>query len=208
MKTTTLFLFRHGETQWALSGKHTGSTDIPLTERGRVQATALKDIVHSLDFSAVFSSPLARAKDTAQLAGLQNIVIDNDLSEVNYGDYEGITTAEIRKSVPNWTVWTHPCVNGETLADAARRAARVIARAEEIGGNVAMFSHGHMLRILPTVWLQLDPAEGRHFMLDTSTVSILSHEHESPTIKIWNAPIDMIACLQKESLRAKETPVR
>jgi broad specificity phosphatase PhoE len=197
MNTTTLFLFRHGETEWALSGKHTGCTDIPLTDKGRQQAAKLKDVVHSVTFSAVLSSPRSRALDTAKLAGFENIVIDDDLAEVDYGDYEGITTAEIRKSVPGWTVWTHPCLNGETLSAAAARATKVIKRAEDVGGNVAIFSHGHMLRVLVTAWLQLDPAEGRRFMLDTSTVSILSHEHESRTVKVWNAPIDMIACMQR-----------
>jgi broad specificity phosphatase PhoE len=197
MMSTTLYLLRHGETEWALSGKHTGRTDIPLTDKGREQATAMKSAVSSINFSLVLTSPLIRAQDTAKLAGLHKVEVDNNLAELNYGDYEGVTTAEIRKSVPDWTVWTHPCPNGETLANAAVRAAAVIKRAEVAGGNVCLVSHGHMLRILTTAWLRLNPSEGKHFMLDTSTLSILSHEHESPTIKIWNAPVDLANCLSK-----------
>ncbi|MBX9719855.1 MAG: histidine phosphatase family protein [Candidatus Obscuribacterales bacterium] len=189
MPNTVLYLLRHGETEWALSGRHTGRTDISLTAKGRQQAALLSDYISKLSFSKVLVSPLTRAQETAKLAGLSNFVVCADLAEFDYGDCEGLTTAEIRKNVPDWTVWTHPCSNGETLEQVRARACKAIALANEAGGNVALVSHGHMLRILTATWLQLPPSEGRHFMLDTGTVSILSHERETPAIKLWNAPV-------------------
>ncbi len=186
-----LFLLRHGETEWALSGQHTGRTDIPLTEKGRSQATALKALFEKVHFTAVLSSPLGRAKETAHIAGLDELTVDENLAEFDYGEYEGLTTPEIRKTVPGWTVWTHDCPKGETLKQVAARAHKVIEHAKNIGGNVALFSHGHMLRILAATWLNLEPAEGKQLMLDTSTLSILSHERETPAIKIWNAPVNL-----------------
>lgn len=191
----TLYIFRHGQTEWALSGQHTGLTDIPLTDIGRRQATALKSMVEHIDFSAVFVSPLARARETAQLAGLSDAKVLKDLSEFNYGKYEGITTEEIRKTVPSWTVWSHPCPEGETLEDAAGRCQNVIDTASQVGGRVALVAHGHILRILTATWLKLPPDQGKHFILDTSTISILSFERENPAIKIWNSPTDRIAAL-------------
>lgn len=194
---TKLYLFRHGETEWAKSGQHTGRTDIPLTDTGREQARALAPIAKGIKFSAVFTSPLSRASETAMLAGLNSAITDDNLMEVCYGDYEGLTTKQIRQNIPDWTVWTHACINGETLQQVAARAEAVISRAEAVGGNVAIFSHGHMLRILTTAWLKVNPEVGRHLMLDTSTLSILSHEHESPAVKIWNAPVNMLAAVEK-----------
>lgn len=192
-KPVTLYIFRHGQTEWALSGQHTGLTDIPLTEVGRRQAKALRNSVSHIDFSKVFVSPLSRARETAELAGLANPTMLDDLVEFNYGAYEGITTDEIRKTVPAWTVWTHPCPNGETLEQAAARCRRVIDTASGVGGKVALVAHGHILRILTATWLKLPPREGRHFILDTSTISVLAHERETPAIKIWNSPTDVIA---------------
>lgn len=186
----TLYIFRHGQTEWALSGQHTGLTDIPLTEFGRAQAKALRNSVSHIDFSQTFVSPLSRARETAELAGLANLKVIDDLVEFNYGEYEGITTEQIRQTVPGWTVWTHPCPNGETLEQAAARCQRVIDTASGIGGKVALVAHGHILRILTATWLKLPPQEGRHLMLDTSTISVLSHERETPAIKIWNSPTD------------------
>lgn len=192
----SLFLFRHGETEWALSGRHTGRTDIPLTQKGEEQAAQLSKITHEIDFSHVLSSPLSRALNTAKLAGFgATVEACSDLAELNYGDYEGLTTAQIRTSLPDWSVWTHPCVGGESLEQAAARTTRVISFARTFSGNVALFAHGHILRILAATWLNLPPTEGRHLMLNTGTISILGHERETPAIKIWNAPLDVVAML-------------
>lgn len=195
MTPTTLYLFRHGQTEWALSGQHTGRTDIPLTEVGREQAKALQSIVSHIDFSQVLVSPLSRAKETAELAGLKNSRILNDLAELDYGSFEGKTTEQIRETVPDWTIWTHPCPEGETLDQAAQRCQRVINTAYGVGGKVALVAHGHILRILTATWLKLQPSEGKNFILDTSTVSLLSHERETPAIKIWNCPVDLVSLL-------------
>lgn len=194
-KPVTLYIFRHGQTEWARLGQHTGRTDIPLTEVGRDQARALRHAVSHIDFSAVLVSPLSRARETAELAGMKEPRICADLSEFHYGKYEGLTTDKIRQEVPGWTVWTHPCPDGETLDDASKRCRNVIDTANGIGGKVAVFAHGHILRILTATWLRLPPQEGKHFMLDTSTISVLSHERETPAIKIWNSPTDLIAAL-------------
>ncbi len=191
----TLYIFRHGQTEWALSGQHTGRTDIPLTDVGREQARALRNAISHIDFSQVLVSPLSRAKETAQLAGMTNAKICADLAEFDYGKYEGLKTDEIRKQVLDWTIWTHPCPDGETLAQAAHRCKKAIDIAGGIGGKVALFAHGHILRILTATWLKLPPQEGRHFMLDTSTISVLSHERETPAIKLWNSPTDLVAAL-------------
>jgi broad specificity phosphatase PhoE len=183
----TLYLFRHGQTEWAISGQHTGRTDIPLTEEGRQQARMLRDVVAQLSFSAVLVSPLGRARETASLAGFaEQMKICDGLAEFNYGDYEGLTTKQIREKVPAWSLWTDPCPAGETLEEAAQRCRQVIATACDAGGNVALVAHGHILRILAVTWLNLPPTEGKHLMLDTGRVSILSHEHETPAIKMWN----------------------
>jgi broad specificity phosphatase PhoE len=188
---TILYLLRHGETEWSVSGQHTGRTDIPLTDNGRKQAESLVPFLSTITFDKVLVSPLSRAKDTAKLAGLKNVTICDDLAEFDYGDCEGLTTVEIRKKEPEWTVWTHPCTNGETLEQVAARAQKVIDAATANGdARVALVSHGHMLRILTATWLKLPPAEGRHFILDTGTVSVLGHERETPAIKLWNSPIN------------------
>lgn len=190
MQELTLYLFRHGQTEWSASGQHTGKTDIPLTDRGREQARLLRDAVGHLDFGEVLVSPLSRAQETATLAGLgSRIKACDELAEFNYGDYEGLTTVEIRKSVPGWTVWSHPCPRGETMEQAAARCQKVIDTARSAGGNVALFAHGHILRILTATWLNLPPSEGKHFILDTSTISILAHERETPAIKMWNGKL-------------------
>jgi broad specificity phosphatase PhoE len=186
---TDLYLVRHGQTGWALAGKHTGRTDIPLTEEGRRQADVLREPLSKIDFDAVFTSPLLRARDTASLAGFPNAVALDDLAELDYGQYEGKTISEIRQVAPGWTVWTGPCPGGELLQDAAERAQRVIERACQYQGKVLLVSHGHFLRILTAVWLQIDPSKGGQFMLDTATLSILSHEHSAPAVKRWNAPL-------------------
>jgi Fructose-2,6-bisphosphatase len=182
--------FRHGQTEWSASGQHTGKTDVPLTDAGREQARLLRDAVEHLEFSEVLVSPLSRAQETATLAGLgSRIKTCDDLAEFDYGDYEGLTTVEIRKTVPGWTVWSHPCPNGETMEQAAARCQKVIDTTRSAGGNVALFAHGHILRILTATWLNLPPSEGKHFILDTSTISILAHERETPAIKMWNGKL-------------------
>lgn len=194
-KPVTLYIFRHGQTDWSRLGKHTGRTDIPLTDTGREQARALRKAIAHIDFSAVLVSPLSRARETAELAGIKDMQICADLSEFHYGKYEGLTSEQIRKEVPGWTVWTHPSAEGETLENAAQRCQNVIDTATGIGGKIALFAHGHILRILTATWLKLQPQEGKHFMLDTSTISVLSHERETPAIKIWNSPTDLISAL-------------
>jgi broad specificity phosphatase PhoE len=190
-----IYLIRHGETEWALNGRHTGRTDIPLTETGRSQAEFLRPIFYDAQFEAIISSPLRRALETAHLTGLkERVTISDDLREWDYGDYEGITTNQIREKVPGWTIWTQPCPNGETIEQVATRADRAIAGFERIKGNVALFSHGHFLRVLVSRWIGLAPQNGRHFLLGTSTLSILGYEHEVHAIKTWNGPLITAAC--------------
>jgi broad specificity phosphatase PhoE len=190
-----IYLIRHGETEWARNGQHTGRTDIPLTELGREQAEFLRPIFDDVQFEAIISSPLRRSLETAHLAGLkERVTLSDDLREWDYGDYEGITTQQIREMVPDWTVWTHPCPNGEIIEQVATRADRVIANCEQIKGNVALFSHGHFLRVLVSRWIGLGPENGCHFLLGTSTLSILAYEREVRAVKTWNGPLITAAC--------------
>jgi probable phosphoglycerate mutase len=189
------YLIRHGETEWAREGRHTGRTDIPLTEMGRDQAGFLQPIFEDVTFEAILSSPLQRALETAKLAGLgHRVELLDDLREFDYGDYEGITTAQIRQKVPGWTVWSHGCPNGECAADVRQRADRIVVRLHQATGHVAIFSHGHFLRVLVARWIDLPPESGRHFLLGTSTLSILGFEHEYTAVKTWNGPLITAAC--------------
>jgi probable phosphoglycerate mutase len=189
-KQARVFLIRHGETAWSLSGQHTGVTDIPLTENGRVVARRLAPALGKEHFALVLSSPRQRALETARIVGLGGAAqVDPDLSEWNYGDYEGLTTPQIREQVPDWTVFTHPCPGGETRCQVSARADRVLARARAAAGDVALFSHGHMGRVLAARWLGLPPEEGRHFLLGTATLNVLGWERTTPAIAIWNAPL-------------------
>jgi probable phosphoglycerate mutase len=190
-----VYLIRHGETEWARSGRHTGRTDIPLTDTGRTQAGFLLPIFDEVAFSHILSSPLQRALETARLAGVGNRVeLDPDLMEWDYGDFEGITTSQIREKVPDWSIWTHPCPNGETIDQVAARADKVIARIRALHGNIALFSHGHLLRVLTARWLGFEPAFGQYLLLGTSTLSILTYEGSTPVIKTWNGPLITAAC--------------
>lgn len=183
-------LVRHGETAWSLSGQHTGVTDIPLTENGRTVARRLVPVLARERFALVLSSPRRRALETAQLAGLGDACqIDPDLAEWSYGEYEGLTTPQIRERVPGWTVFSHVCPGGETADEVAARADRVLARARAAGGDVALFSHGHMGRVLAARWLGLRAEDGRLFLLGTATLNVLGHERTTPAIEIWNAPL-------------------
>ena len=180
-----LWLIRHGETEWSLSGAHTSRTDLPLTAEGERRAAALGEALRGRTFALVLSSPLRRALDTAHLAGFQPMAID-DLHEWDYGAYEGRTSADIQKSAPGWSIWTGTPPGGETAEQVAARADRVIARALEAAGDVALFGHGHMLRVLAARWLELEPQAGRFFALSTGTISVLGHEHDTRVIQVWN----------------------
>jgi probable phosphoglycerate mutase len=180
-----VLLVRHGETEWSASGRHTGRTDIPLTDRGRAQARALGAALAGRSFALVLTSPLARAADTSRLAGLE-ATVDDDLREWDYGDHEGRTTPEIRKEDPGWTVWRGPLPGGERPEQVAARADRVIERILAAGGDVALFSHGHFLRVLTARWLELPAVEGRRFALDTATLSVLGTEREVRAVLRWN----------------------
>ena len=192
---STIYLIRHGETEWAKSGRHTGRTDIPLTDAGRVQAGFLLPIFDDVKFARILSSPLQRALETAKLAGLSSQVeLEKDLLEWDYGGYEGLTTKQIRERAPGWSVWTHSCPNGETIEQVSQRADRVVAMLRSIEGNVAIFSHGHFLRLLVCRWIGLPADHGSCFLLGTSTLSILEYENELPVIKTWNGPLITAAC--------------
>jgi probable phosphoglycerate mutase len=180
-----LWLIRHGETEWSLSGAHTGSTDIPLTDAGRQQAVALGAYLVRHSFSQVLSSPLSRALDTARIAGYQPQV-DPDLCEWDYGAYEGCKTAEIRQERPGWSLWHDGVPAGESIDEVAARARRAIAKAKQSEGDVALFAHGHLLRILTSCWLELPPAEARLFALGTASISTLGYERETAVIIRWN----------------------
>jgi probable phosphoglycerate mutase len=184
------FLVRHGETEWSLSGQHTGTTDIPLTENGRATARMLVPFAARVRFALVLTSPLQRARETCALAGLgERAEIDGDLSEWDYGEYEGLTPAEIHANAPGWVIFRDGCPAGERPDQVAARVDRVIARIRSVEGDVALFAHGHVFRVLAARWLGLPPGAGSHFLLETATVSVLSHYRGIPAIKRWNAPL-------------------
>lgn len=189
--TSDVWLIRHGETEWSRSGRHTGLTDLPLTEAGRRAAQALLPVLAQELFALVLTSPLKRARETCELAGLGDRArVDADLVEWNYGEYEGLTSAEIRGRSPGWLLFTDGAPGGERPEDVSRRVDRVISRARAVSGAVAMFAHGHLLRSLAARWLGWPVAAGQHFLLDTGTVNVLSTYRESPAIRRWNAPVD------------------
>lgn len=181
-----LWLVRHGETEWSRSGKHTSTTDLPLTEHGEEVARSLQQRLAGVAFELVLTSPRQRARRTAELAGFPDVVADEDLAEWAYGEYEGVTTAEIRRTVPDWTVWTHASPGGESVEDVAARMARLITKVRE-HQRVLAFGHGHALRALAAAWIGQSVAEGRFFKLDTATVSVLGFERETPVVERWNA---------------------
>lgn len=184
-----VFLARHGETAWTLSHQHTGRTDIPLTERGERNARRLGERLRDHQFVKVFTSPLQRARRTCELAGYGAVAtVDADLVEWNYGAYEGKTTAEIRRERPDWDLFRDSVPGGESLADIAARADRVIARVRAIEGDVLLFSSAHFLRVLGARWLALDASGARYLYLGTATLSALGYEHNNaePVIRLWN----------------------
>ena len=183
-----VYLIRHGETEWSLSGQHTGITDIPLTENGRNVAKQLEPILAKENFTMILTSPLERARKTCELAGLgAHAEIDRDLMEWNYGEYEGLTPKQIDAQAPGWMIFTDGCPGGESPAQVSARADRLIARVRSVEGDVALFAHGHIFRVFAARWLGLPATAGCHFLLDTATLSILSYYRNLPAIRRWNA---------------------
>ena len=182
-----IVLVRHGPTEWSVAGRHTGSTDLPLTEDGRTAAASLRERLAGYDFTLVLSSPLARARETAELAGLgDRAELDDDLREYDYGDYEGRTTADIREDRPDWFLWRDGVPGGETPDQVGERADRVIARALAADGDVALFAHGHILRALGARWIELPAAGAGRLTLGTAAVCELSEDHDRHVIRLWN----------------------
>jgi probable phosphoglycerate mutase len=180
-------LVRHGETEWSRSGRHTGRTDIPLTEEGRRQARLAGESLRAFKFTLVLASPLRRAAETCELAGLgAGAVVRAELVEWDYGDYEGRQTADIRNERPGWSLWRDGVPGGETADEVGARVDRVIEDILAVEGDVAIFAHGHVLRVLAARWLGLPPREGRLLALDTATMCILGYERETPVIRLWN----------------------
>ena len=190
MSIQRVFLIRHGETEWSLSGQHTGITDIPLTENGRTMPRLLAPILAKVTFARIFTSPLKRARETCELAGLgERAEIDHDLVEWNYGDYEGLTTKEIHAKTPDWMLFRDGCPGGDGPEDVARRVDSVIGRVRAVEGDVALFAHGHVFRVFVARWIGLQATAGCHFILDTATVGVLGYYRDVPAIKRWNAPV-------------------
>ena len=190
-KLLSLYLVRHGQTEWSLSGQHTGSTDIPLTAHGEAEVRALKPWIRQVQFSRVFTSPRQRARRTCELLGIgQAAEIEPDLAEWDYGDYEGKTSADIRKERPEWNIFRDGCPNGETPTQVSNRADRLIARLNAMTGNIALFTHGHFGSALAARWIELPVVEGQHMSLDTASLSILSYNRAHPQVRVlglWNA---------------------
>jgi broad specificity phosphatase PhoE len=184
-----VYLARHGETAWSLSGQHTGTTDLPLTQHGEQNARSLGERLKGLTFAKVYSSPLQRARKTCELAGFGSVAeIDPDLVEWHYGQYEGLTRAQVRATAPGWQLFRDGCPGGESPQQVSARADRVVQRVRAFQGNVLLFSSGHFLRVLASRWLGIEPAAGRFFLLSTASLSQLSYEHDlsEPVIRLWN----------------------
>jgi probable phosphoglycerate mutase len=184
-----VYLARHGETAWTISGQHTGATDLPLTAQGEAEAARLVEPLAGLTFAAVFTSPLRRAVRTCELAGFGPVAeVEPDLFEWNYGIYEGRTSAEIRAERPGWQVFRDGCPGGESPDQIGSRADRVVRRVRAIEGNVLLFSSGHFLRVFAARWLGLEPGAGRYFLLGTASLSAMGYEHDrsEPVIRLWD----------------------
>ncbi|WP_315925774.1 histidine phosphatase family protein [Mesorhizobium sp. SP-1A] len=185
-----MWLVRHGQTEWSVTGRHTGRTDVPLAQAGEEAARRLAGELDGLSVAAVWSSPSRRAQDTCRLAGFgDRAVVDLDLAEWDYGAYEGLTTAQILAERPGWQLFRDGCPNGESAADVGARADRVVGRLRQAGGNVLLFSSAHFLRVLAARWVGLPPESGSLFILDTASISILGYEHDpgEPVVRRWNA---------------------
>jgi probable phosphoglycerate mutase len=188
-RSQEVVLVRHGETDWSAHLRHTGRTDVPLTDEGRRQAERVGRALQGRHFALVLTSPLNRAAETCRLTGYGAIAqARDDLMEWDYGDYEGRTTADIRREIPDWTIWRYGARNGESADEVAARADRVLDEVRRADGDVLISSHGHFLRVLTARWLGLGPTDGRLFALDTATISALGYERETPVIRIWNEP--------------------
>jgi probable phosphoglycerate mutase len=190
MAQSRIWLVRHGETAWSRSGQHTGRTDVPLTAAGRGQAEAVGRYLAGRAFARVLTSPLGRARETCRLAGYAEAAeVTDDLREWDYGVYEGRTTAALRTVEPGWSIWTSPVPDGESVDQVGARARRVIEEALAVDGDVALFGHGHLLRILSACWIGLAPRDGRLFALATASVSILGWERETRVVQLWNQAV-------------------
>ena len=186
----SVFAIRHGETEWSVSGRHTGTTDIALTGNGRRLAEQLRPALAKERFTLVLVSPLQRARETCELAGLGGVaVIDRDLVEWNYGEYEGLTPKQIHATRPGWLIFRDGCPGGEMPDQVGARVDRVIARARAAAADVALFAHGHVLRVLVARWIGLPAGGGQHFLLDTGTLCILGYYRDVPAIRVWNGPL-------------------
>jgi broad specificity phosphatase PhoE len=186
----SLFVVRHGETAWSLSGQHTGTTDISLTDNGRRLAERMRPVLAREAFSLVLVSPLRRARETCELAGLgKKAIIDTDLAEWDYGEYEGLTLKQIHQSAPAWLIFRDGCPGGEAPEQVGVRVDRVIAKVRAVEGDAVLFAHGHVLRVLVARWLGLLPDAGQHFLLDTGTLSVLDYYQAAPAVRIWNRPL-------------------
>ena len=185
-----VYIVRHGETEWSLSGQHTGTTDIPLTEHGRQVARLLRPILGKESFRLTLTSPLQRARETCLLAGFEETAnSEPDLVEWNYGRYEGLTPDQIHATAPRWQIFRDGCPGGEQPGEIGARVDRVIAKVRAVEGHVVLFAHGHVLRVFAARWLGLPPSAGQHFLLGTATSNILSYYRDVPAIKRWNAPV-------------------
>ncbi len=181
-------LVRHGETEWSLTGRHTSRTDLPLTERGREQARTLAGELSGRRFALVLCSPLRRARETCELAGFGGVAeLCDDLHEWDYGEYEGLTAAEIHERDPDWVLWRDGCPGGETPDQVGARADRVLARLRSAGGEAIAFAHGHVLRVLAARWIAMEPAAGARLALEAGALSTLGFEHQNEVISRWNA---------------------
>jgi broad specificity phosphatase PhoE len=190
--TVELWLIRHGETEWSISGQHTSRTDIPLTDHGRQRAAEIRDYLQNRNFSLVLSSPRQRARETCRIAGFGDVAqVDENLGEWDYGEYEGRTTADIRKEQPGWTIWDNTPPGGESLEQVAARCQKLIERSLIAGGKVALFSHAHLLRILAATWIGLPPKAASMLTLGTGSVSTLSFERETRVIQTWNRSFEL-----------------
>jgi len=185
-----IYLIRHGETEWSRDGKHTGVTDVSLTDHGRQTARSLRPVLAREQFVMVLTSPLQRARETCELAGLaKDSRVEPDLMEWNYGDYEGLTTKNIQSARPGWSVFHHGCPGGESPEQVTVRADHVLAKVRAADGNVALFAHGHILRVIAARWVNQPPSFGEHLLLDTATLSVLGYYYDTPALKAWNAPL-------------------
>jgi broad specificity phosphatase PhoE len=189
-RNVNVFAIRHGETAWSLNGRHTGKTDIPLTDDGRRLAARMRPVLAANPFGLVLCSPMRRARETCELAGFgDRAITDSDLVEWSYGKYEGLTPKQIDEVAPGWLIFRDGCPGGEAPEQVGARVDRVIARARAVAGDTALFSHGHLLRVFAARWIGLPASGGQHFLLNTGTLCVLGYYHEIPAVRIWNGPL-------------------